>query len=440
MPEKQNVEYKQSWRDEYLQWVSGFANANGGVLYIGLDDSGNIVGVDKYKKLMDELPNKIKDTTGLVCEVNLHEEDDKNYIEIVVKPSRSVVSYRGKFYLRSGSTNQLLNGVALEDFLLNKRNITWDALPVDGVSIDDIDLEAIEYFKRKAIETGRLPSISMETDAETILKKLELIDLNGNYTRASLILFGKKPLRYSSTAYLKIGKFGSSPTDLITQDTIETNAFELADKTLEILNSKYILRTVKYEGLSRIEPPEYPYDAIREILYNAIIHQQYGVTPVTVKVYDDRISISNFGLLPNPLTVDDLKTEHRSVLRNKLMANVFYRGGHIESWGRGTLKVIEECKNYGLLEPLIEEVQGGVTVTLFKDKSNDKYLSKLDLNDSQLKAVKYVQENGHITNGIYKDLYGVSDKTAYRHLDELVKEGVFVKKGEKKGTRYEIKR
>ncbi len=143
MPEQQNIEWKQSWRDEYLQWISGFANANGGVLYIGKDDNGNVVGLSKYKKLMDELPNKIKDTTGIICAVNLHEENDKQYIEIVVEPSKSLISYRGKFYLRSGSTNQLLSGAALEDFLFKKRNVTWDELTVENFSIKDIDLETM---------------------------------------------------------------------------------------------------------------------------------------------------------------------------------------------------------------------------------------------------------------------------------------------------------
>ena len=120
MPEQQNIEWKQSWRDEYLQWVSGFANANGGAIYIGKNDSGEVVGVSNYKNLLDELPNKIRDTTGIVCEINLHEEDGKFFIEILVDTFSSPVSYRGKFYLRSGSTNQLLNGSALEDFILKK--------------------------------------------------------------------------------------------------------------------------------------------------------------------------------------------------------------------------------------------------------------------------------------------------------------------------------
>ena len=110
----------------------------------------------------------------------------------------------------------------------------------------------------------------------------------------------------------------------------------------------------------------------------------------------------------------------------------------MESWGRGTIKIIEECEKAGLPEPRIEELTGGVAVTMFKDKANDDYLAKLDLNENQIKAVKYIRDNGHITNGIYQELYGVPARSAQRHLNILVDLGVLVKLGEKKGTRYEI--
>ena len=255
MPEQQNIEWKQSWRDEYLQWISGFANANGGVLYIGKDDSGNVVGVDKYSKLMEDLPNKIMNTTGLACNINLHNKDNKYFIEIVVESMKSPVSYRGKFYFRSGSTNQLLNGISLEDFLFKKSNLTWDGLTIEEATIDDIDENAIKYFKRKAIETGRIPSLKDSTDTETILERLDLIDGNGKYTRACVVLFGKNPVKFFKSTYLKIGKFGDSYTKLLHQDVIECNAFEMADRAIEILDTKYLIRNVKYEGISRVEIP-----------------------------------------------------------------------------------------------------------------------------------------------------------------------------------------
>lgn len=210
MPEKQNIEWKQSWRDEYLQWVSGFANANGGVICIGKDDYGDIVGVERSKKIMDELPYKIRDTLGILCHVNLHSESDKDLIEIQVGPSSSPISYKGKFYFKSGSTNQLLSGQALTNFLLKKAGKDWDEIIELKASFEDIDTNAVEVFRQSSLKTGRLPFIKDEINPERILRKLKLIDESGNYSRASVMLFGKDPLKFNGSAFLKIGKFGDT--------------------------------------------------------------------------------------------------------------------------------------------------------------------------------------------------------------------------------------
>ncbi|MFA6817209.1 MAG: ATP-binding protein, partial [Lentisphaeria bacterium] len=127
-PESQNIEYKQSWHDDYLKWICGFANAQGGRIYIGKDDSGKIVGIPKAKKLLEDLPNKIRDQLGLMPEINLLEEDGKNFLEIVVEPSTVPISLRGSYYWRSGSVKQELKGHALTEFLLKKMGKTWDRL------------------------------------------------------------------------------------------------------------------------------------------------------------------------------------------------------------------------------------------------------------------------------------------------------------------------
>src|SRR5690606_32579654 len=139
MSEQQNIEYKQSWRDEYLKWVCGFANAQGGKIYIGIDDKGMVTGVDDYKKLMDDLPNKIVNHLGLVVDVNLHEKEGKRYIEVVVPVSTVPISYHGIYHYRSGSTKQELKGIALQDFLYKKLGRTWDDTIVDGATLQDID-------------------------------------------------------------------------------------------------------------------------------------------------------------------------------------------------------------------------------------------------------------------------------------------------------------
>lgn len=123
-PEQQNIEYKIIWRDEFLKWVSGFANANGGVIFIGKDDDGNVCGIDNYKKLMEDIPNKVRDTMGISVEVNLHEVAGKYYVEIVTLPQTVPISLRGRYYYRSGSTKQELTGASLNELLLKKSGKT----------------------------------------------------------------------------------------------------------------------------------------------------------------------------------------------------------------------------------------------------------------------------------------------------------------------------
>ena len=139
MLEKQNIEWKESWRNDYFEWISAFANTEGGKLFIGINDKGEVIGIDDYEKLLVNLPNQIRDLLGLICDVNHHSKDGLHYIEIIVPVSSSPISYRGKFYKRSGSTTQTLNGNALQHFLLAKSKSTWDEITLEGVSISDID-------------------------------------------------------------------------------------------------------------------------------------------------------------------------------------------------------------------------------------------------------------------------------------------------------------
>ena len=118
--ENQNIEYKESWRDEYLKWICGFANAQGGKIYIGVDDDRNVVGVADAHRLMEDIPNKIVNNLGIVSDVNLLNDKDTEYIEIVVAPSNMPIAYKGTYHYRSGATKQELKGVALQQFIMQK--------------------------------------------------------------------------------------------------------------------------------------------------------------------------------------------------------------------------------------------------------------------------------------------------------------------------------
>ncbi|WP_299223823.1 ATP-binding protein [uncultured Psychroserpens sp.] len=437
MPEKQNIEWKQSWRDEYMKWISGFANAEGGSVFIGKTDGGTVSGITDYKKLMDDLPNKVSSKLGVFCEVNLHEQNSLYYIEIITKPYSNAISYNGKYYLRVGSTNQELTGIKLTEFLLKKSGRTWDDVIEPNATFDDINLEMIDAFKVMVKSSGRLPALESETDTNIILENLRLVE-NGKLKRAGLLLFGKEPKRFYISAFVKIGRFGISDSDLISQELIEGNLFDLAFRTTDILNTKYFRKKISYIEGQRVETPEYPFDAVREALHNALVHRVYESTPIQISIYDDRIIFWNQGELPDALSEDDLKKKHVSFPRNPNVAEAFFHAGFIESWGRGTLKIIEECFDAGLPEPRIEETSGGVSVTLFKEIFPDSYLATLDINERQKIAIKSLRKSEYITNSEYRALFDITDRTALRDIEELIELSIFKKEGDGRGTRYVI--
>jgi len=207
MPENQNIEWKSLWRDEYLKWICGFANAKGGKLVIGLDDNGNVVGLTDHKKLLEEIPNKIQNNLGIICDVNLCEQTGKYFIEIDVKQHDIPIAYQGKYHYRSGSTKQELKGTNLQDFLLKKIGKSWEEVLKTQASFNEISFEAVEEFKAEATRSNRYPLVKSETELEKLFTNLRLFK-EKSLKLSALVLFGKDPRNYLINAYLKIGKFG----------------------------------------------------------------------------------------------------------------------------------------------------------------------------------------------------------------------------------------
>ena len=156
MKENQHVEWKETWRDEVLRWVCAFANADGGVLEIGRNNRGLAVGVPNAARLLEEIPNKVRDMLGILVVVNLREEAGLETLAIVVQPCPCPVSYKGEYHLRSGSTKQELKGAALDTFLLRKRGRHWDGVPLPGVAVKDLSRSAIDGIRKLARQSQRL--------------------------------------------------------------------------------------------------------------------------------------------------------------------------------------------------------------------------------------------------------------------------------------------
>ena len=439
MSESQNIEYKQSWRDEYLKWICGFANANGGSIFIGKDDDGIVVGVTDAKRLLEEIPNKVRDVLGILVDVNLHTTTQGDFIEIIVEGYPYPVNYKGQYHYRSGSTKQELKGTALDKFLLQKKGKRWDGVPVPLVSAKELKQESFDFFRKRAFKSQRIEEDILTDSNEHLLENLQLKE-NEFLKRAAILLFHSSPENFVTGSYIKIGYF-ETDDDLKFQDEIHGNLFEQIEKTMDLLFTKYIKAPISYEGINRVETYEYPKDAIREALLNAIAHKDYsGGVPIQISVYSDKIIIWNEGQLPENWTVKNLLEKHASRPYNPDIANALFRSGYIESWGRGTIKIIRECKQAGIPEPVFSYDSSDISVEFRKDIYNEKYLQSLNLNDRQVKAVLFTKDKGKITNSEYQTLNDCSRNTASNDLTELVNKDLIKPSGQKgAGAFYTLK-
>ncbi len=428
--ESQQIEWKWSWQDEFLKWLCGYANADGGTLYIGVNDDGYVVGVEDSKRMLEGLPNKINDKLGIVASINIHkaygaenvrygysvpedvsskivnqyacglintgmldnsdrrykslaviERDNKiwetegvrEYISIGVIKYPFAVSCDGKYYKRSGSTLQELNGFELQNFLLERAGKTWDAVPIPEVKVSDLSKEALEAFREKTVKSNRMTESEVNVSDELLLRNLKLYD-SEYLTRAAILLFHPTPEQYVTGAYIKIGYFslvgvfgedGETIEDLQYQDIVDGPLILQVDKAIDLIFTKYFKAFVDYEGVQRTETNMLTRGIVRELLLNAINHKDYATgVPIQVSVYEDKIVIFNMGSWSKRVPTDERVYEkHESVPNNPKIADVSFRSGDVESWGRGFLKIKAECKMINAPLPTIDAENGGVSVS-----------------------------------------------------------------------------
>jgi ATP-dependent DNA helicase RecG len=341
--EHQHVEWKECWRDEHQKWICGFANADGGILEIGRDDTGKVVGVEDTVRLLVDIPNKVRDILGIMVDVNLFEENGRELVQIAVEAYPNPISYKGEYYYRSGSTNQMLKGAALDRFLLRKHGRTWDGAPLPGLTVAGLDAGVLIRFRGLARNSQRLPDAILEQPDQDLLEKLHLVE--GRYlTRAAALMFHPEPQRFFTGAYLKIGYFESN-VDLRYQDEVAGDLMFQVNQALEVLKTKYLRAWISYKGLQRIESWPVPVPALREAILNAVVHKDYAIgAPIQISVYPDKLLIWNPGELPPNWTVEKLLSKHASIPFNPDVASVFFRAGMIESWGRGIERLLEACQ------------------------------------------------------------------------------------------------
>ena len=448
--ESQNMEFKEAWRDEYQKWICGFANAQGGTLYIGLCDNGEVRGVQETKKLMEDIPNKVRDMMGILVEVNLKEKDEKQYIEIVTEAYPYPISFRGKYYQRSGATNQELKGAALDRFMLRKQGKTWDGVPIPYLKAEDLDNATFDLFRKYAKRSGRMEEADLTDDNYGLLEKLRLYE--GSYLkRAAALLFHSDPEKYVTGAFVKVGFFREG-MDLVYQDEVHGNLFQQIVKLMDLLCTKYMKAIITYEGIQRIETLPMPREALREALLNACINKDYAEpSPIQIRVYENKLEIINGGVLPEGWTVETLLSSHRSMPYNPDIANTFFRAGEIEACGRGIERIITACKNEGFSTPEFRYDASGIWTTFNFEyperattRNNDPETTrKRPRNDQQKQEhviLELIKENPYIQRKELVRYLGIHESSVKRRLDSLQEKGIIKHVGPNKGGYWEVQK
>ena len=428
--ESETIEFKESFGDEALETIGAFSNARGGTLLIGVKDSGDISGSKIGKKTLEDIANRIQEVTDprLQPSISFISHEKENVIIILIAAATGVpVSVRGRYFRRTGRSNQRMSHEEIMQRMLTSTGLSWDAIIENGSSLEDLNSEHINRFVSTIKKQGRLPISTQSTDRE-VLKKLELIK-NEKPTRAALLLFGEKTQSYFPSAFLKIGRF-RSPTHILDDREIHGTLIDQLDGAMgwfrERLETEFII-TGRPE---REVHWEYPLEAIREAVTNILCHRDYNsLAHSQIRLYDSHLEMWNAGCLPPALTPEALLHEHDSMPRNRKIAESFFYAGFIERWGSGTLRMAEKLKAAGFPPPQFESQSGRFRVDFCKQSQPERVPHEVKLTERQVKALAYVRKHGSISNAEYQAVAGVSKRTASRELNELKEKGILISAG-----------
>jgi len=402
---------------------------------------GGIKGVKLGPETIPKWGNQISQGTEptVLADFQTEEYKNKKVVAIIVKEyPLKPVSYRGRCYKRVRNSNRLMSPQEIAQMHLQATGTSWDALPASVSGKDLLDLEKISDYVQTAISSGRRRFSKTARPLE-VLRKIELLNKN-KPTWAALLLFGKNPQSPLTQATVHCGRF-KGQTTIIDDRLISGSIIDQIDEALDFIRKNINVEFVISGKAQREEVWEYPLDALREAVINAVCHRDYSdPADIQIKIYDESIQIWNPGGLAFDMTIEDLlDPTHSSKPRNKLIAQIFYDMGLIERYGSGIQRMIQACREAELPDPVFEEKSGGFVITFRANVFSEEYLSSLKLNTRQIKAFLFVKENKEISNKKYRELFQVLNKTAYLELSELVDKGLLAKEGAGKQVKYILK-
>jgi len=462
---------------EMAERLCGLANAQGGMVIIGVKDSSyEIVGVpdsrigETFDIILRAARQMIKPELVLdPPEPEIYTLSGKNVVIATVKPSHGpVYQAHGIYWVRRGTHTVSLSLSELLEMASDRGMVDWEHQPARNTTMEDIDLEKVRKYLEQRSTGNRRNSHFKNIERVFLGMECAVKKPDGDVvpTNAGLLFFGAHPQEYITQSDVACVLFRETvgASRYADRRIITGTLQELIDGA-ELFLSRYIAVGAKVEGFKRIDIPEYSLEVLREAVINAVVHRDYSKRGESVRVfcYPDQVEVHSPGLLLPGITVEQMERgDVQSKLRNPTLANLLKDiPGYMERLGSGIRFMLDETKRLGLPAPQFREMNEFVVTfqkapALLSPQKQPEFKGTLweevehlppeilsqsqsDQRERRLtKAVEYVQTYGFITNSIYRQLTGVSDRTAHRDLETLVERGRFKGTGQRAARRYTL--
>ena len=417
MRETRVLEFKETISNNFLKTVSAFSNYDGGTILFGVDDDGAVKGFSDVKQACLDIENKINDSISPQPNYTLEIQNHDKTIKLTVKSGlQKPYLYKSKAYKRNDTATIEVDTLEFSRLVLEGKNIRFEELPYE-----DQDL-SFEVLHRKLKECIQIESFNMDT-----LKTLHLYDTINGFNNAAGLLADKNHF-----PGIDIVKFGETISIIQKRVTLENiSVLDAYEKTLAVFGDYYRYEVI--QGAERKKVEQIPEAAFREAIANALIHRVWDVAAqIRVAMFDDRIEIVSPGGLPSGLTAEEYLSGKLSVLRNRNLANVFYRLGFVEIFGTGITR-IKQLYEDALIKPDFAVSENAIKIVLpiFEEKTS---LTEDEIAIYKLLSKTMLKPMNEIAPYVP---FGKSKTTQL--LKDMEEKGVIAIEGKGRGTKYIIK-
>lgn len=417
MHETRTLEFKETITNSFLKTVSAFSNYDGGTIIFGIDDDGNVKGLSDAKQSCLDIENKINDSISPQPDYTLEIQNNEQTIKLAVKSGlQKPYLYKSKAYKRNDTATIEVDTLELSRLVLEGKNIRFEELPCKEQEL------SFEILYRKLKE-----SIQIEVFSQDTLKTLDLYSNANGYNNAAGLLADKNHF-----PGIDMVKFGENISIIQKRATFEKmSVLEIYEKSLEVFRDYYQYEII--QGSDRKKMEKIPEAAFREAIANAIIHRAWDVeSQIRVLMFEDRVEVVSPGGLPFGITAEEYLSGRLSVLRNRNLANVFYRLGFVEIFGTGITR-IKQLYEESLIKPDFEISENTIKILLPVIENNlnlteDERIVYRILSRTMLKPISEIAP--------YVP-FGKSKTTQL--LKDMVQKGVITVEGKGRGTKYIIK-